>query len=79
MEANYRSELLENVEYNLMLRLSDNLESGYQGAYTVKFDLKMGDSQTKEPLFLDFQGKQIKDVEINGKLCEDIVFDRHRI
>ena len=48
-----RDNLLDNVAYRLLLTLSDKIEDGYKGSYSVSFDLKEMPA-TKVPLFLDF-------------------------
>ena len=38
-EAAQRASVLRNVEYRLLLKLSDVFEEGYSGTISVKFDL----------------------------------------
>jgi len=76
-EATKRDAMVSNVSYTLLLSLSDTLEGGYKGSYKIEFDI--GEvPMTKEPFFLDFQGKQISKVRVNGQECQ-VKFDRHRI
>lgn len=61
-----------------MLKLCDSLEDGFSGNISVKFDIK-DTSATKFPLFLDFQGKLVRNVFINEEPASGLTFDRHRI
>jgi len=46
--------------------LSDSEEQGYKGAFRTSF--KLGEAPTSEnPVFLDFQGKEISRVQINDQ------------
>ena len=81
-EAEHRENLIENVSYSMLLRLTNTLEGGYMGAYQVTFDLKempADSSQVDIPFFIDFQGKLIRNVKVNGVENIEIIFDRQRI
>ena len=52
-EAEERDQLLRNVEYTLLLKLSDNLVDGYSGSIKIKFDVTDVVGATNK-LFIDF-------------------------
>lgn len=66
-EAMRRSELVKDVKYHLFL--SYGLKEEFRGALTTKFHLNTTDFDPKE-LFLDFQGKAIAGVKVNGTHAE---------
>ena len=76
-EACFRDNLLSKVSYDLKLTLSDTLEQGYSGHLQISFDL----SELPEdmPMFLDFQGKQISNIVLNGHSNPGCGFEYHRI
>ena len=51
-EAEERDSLLKNVGYTLLLKLSDNLDDGYCGSITIRFDLT--EMRQGKKLFVDF-------------------------
>ena len=56
-----RDQMLANVRYELILLLTK--EKGYEGKVTVEFKLK--DKEIAD-LFLDFHGKAISELTVNG-------------
>ena len=65
-EAEARDARLCDVSYRVILNMSDSDQTGYSGAFRVTFGLKDGKRPTtNDPLFLDFQGKEISKVKVN--------------
>lgn len=76
-EAEYRGELVKDVSYGLLLRLSQTRDAGYSGSFRVEFTLA---KRSDKPLFLDFQGSQISNVVINGEpATAGVTFEGHRV
>jgi len=63
-EAIKRDELVSNVKYELIVKLFEELDNGFMGKLTIKFDLKQ--AYKAGELFLDFHGQAIADMQING-------------
>jgi hypothetical protein len=81
-EAVKRDQLLSNVNYDLVLSLSKNSDS-YEGRLKAKFHVApLGTGEkalSVKDLFLDFHGKSISQVRINGEHVSDVTFNHHRI
>ena len=82
-EAEYRVKLLagSGVSYRLLITLSDSIKEGFSGVFEARFSLQERPT-VENPLFLDFQGKQISKLRINGNKILDkaaVRFERHRI
>lgn len=63
-ECNQRAKQLSDVSYRLFIVLSQYEEIDYKGCVEVKFVAKNLDLQ---PIYIDFQGKSIGGVIINGR------------
>ncbi len=61
VEAEARAARVRHVSYDLHINMTRGAAT-YQGDVTVHFDVDPGD-----PLFLDFRGKQIERLEVNGQ------------
>lgn len=80
-EAFKRDKLISNVMYDLVISLSKDSDT-YEGRLITKFFLNQEISPSDmDALFLDFHGKRIFDVKINGSSVSlgAIIFDKHRI
>jgi aminopeptidase N len=74
-EATERSRRVMNVRYTLHLSLTPKAET-YLGELAVEFDLA---AKGKTPLFLDFTGKEIRSLLVNGKSVAKPVWNKHRL
>jgi aminopeptidase N len=74
-EAMKRSQLISNVKYDLFLAYG--LKNEFKGRIILKFKLNSEDFEDGD-LFLDFHGKAIAGVKINGDKV-DCKFENHRI
>ena len=82
IEAEARDARLCDVSYRVILNMSDSDQTGYSGAFRVTFGLKDGKWPTPDdPLFLDFQGKEISKVKVNQSFFgrESVQFEGHRV
>ncbi|MEZ4501259.1 MAG: aminopeptidase N [Dehalococcoidia bacterium] len=73
IEAEARAGRVSNVSYDIDLSLTRNAET-YRGDVTVRFDLA-GDGDT----FLDFRGKTIELLEVNGTAIEALSWTGYRL
>ena len=69
---------LSNVRYKLLLSFS--LQKLYGGTLKISFFLCHGFAKSFNSGFsLHFHGQSISDIEINGKIVENILFEKHQI
>ncbi|GIW12668.1 MAG: hypothetical protein KatS3mg062_0107 [Tepidiforma sp.] len=72
-EAEERAARVSNVSYDIALDLQDRA-TGYRGSVTINFDLS-GDGD----LFLDFRGRSIERLEVNGRAIESPMWNGYRL
>ena len=79
-EAAARGKLIKDVKYDLKLILPKDRDY-FRGKFEAKFSLDPSASDPAETFFLDFQGRSITNVVINGKEASetDIEFKDHKI
>jgi aminopeptidase N len=73
-EATARAERISNVRYALDLDITARAET-YRGLLTAEFDAK----KSGPPLFVDFTGKSIVELVLNGERIASPEWNRHRI
>ncbi|WP_296619902.1 M1 family aminopeptidase [Marivirga sp.] len=63
--AEYRKEVISNVNYKISFTIPDSLNQSIEASETITLELK----KVKLPLHLDFKGKaeQLKEISVNGK------------
>jgi aminopeptidase N len=74
-EAADRAKRVSNVRYTLHLSLGSKAET-YQGELAAEFDLER---RGGAPLFLDFTGKEIRSLLVNGKSVAAPDWNKHRL
>jgi len=75
-EATKRAAVVANVSYKLALALNSGAQS-FHGHVTIVFTL----NEIVKDLFIDFKGKSVEKLGINGTLVhdEENIFRKHRI
>lgn len=63
--ASKRSTLLDGISYQMLFNLASEGNS-YQSAANIDFNLKEVTAENKEGLFVDFNGKNISSMTVNG-------------
>ncbi len=74
-EAAERARRVQNVRYTLHLSLTSKAET-YQGELAAEFEIT---AKGHEPLFLDFTGKEVRSLLVNGKSVPKPEHTAHRV
>jgi aminopeptidase N len=74
--AEKRMKQLAEVSYNLLVKLGEDESDGFSGILEVTFSLAAHNSDSIE---LDFQGKRIAEILVNGEPAQQVKFQGHKI
>ena len=71
LESEFRKSVIKQMEYGLVFFLDPSSKTSYKGMASLRFQLDKAKLEKEGPLFLDFQGKELSSMRINGHEIKD--------